>query len=257
MFALLRVSDHRTELQHGKRVAIQTAAFLAEPDWPRRSAFNQHGDEQEEPRKQHDGDKSQDHIEDQLDQPLPGRLRRGAEDQHRPAIEIIQAGTGDLGAKEVRHQPGFDAFQFAGLDGFFDLAEESVLGVDDDATRRTLVHEFYHLLDGDLVEVQFRYDFQTFIRFFAQVSLHPLGVALRAHQHDAPLDLQLAEPTAIAQLQELLARIDQKKADAAEEDDDQTRKLLDIQKEHHHDHAQGDKEAAFGEQPRGCSPRAK
>ena len=101
-------------------------------DFPRRLI----GDVNENRRQQNDQDNASEKIEQQLGQTLPGGLRRGTKDQNRPAIKIIEAGPGDLGTEEVRHQPGFHPFDLASLDRLFNLSEVSVLGIEDDPAGR-------------------------------------------------------------------------------------------------------------------------
>jgi len=76
---------------------------------------------------------------------------------------------GDGGLEEVGGDPGFDAFGFAGLDGFFDAGEVDVLGGEEDAADGMLMHGGNEGFDRVLGEVDAGAD----VDFGAVFVVHP------------------------------------------------------------------------------------
>jgi hypothetical protein len=91
----------------------------------------------------------------------PARIASGvgAEHHHGPAVEVIDRGAGDLGLEEIGDQPDLDAFEFAGLDDLFQLAEDGIAGGENDTVGGLLVEEADQGLSmGSLVGVDFADD---------------------------------------------------------------------------------------------------
>jgi hypothetical protein len=55
-----------------------------------------------------------------------------SEDEHRAAIEVVEAGARDLGAEELRQEPNLDSLQLARADELFDLFEMVLPTTEDD-----------------------------------------------------------------------------------------------------------------------------
>jgi hypothetical protein len=112
-------------------------------------------------------------IHELLDHALPGGFRRGAKDQQGMAEQFVEARAGNLRSKKIGDQPRFDAFEFAGFDGVFDLLEIGVPRADDHAVRRMLVQHLREFLQRGFAEAQFRHNFNAFVRLLLQFAPQP------------------------------------------------------------------------------------
>ena len=165
------------------------------------------------------GHERPDRIHHLLDHGPPGGFRRGAEDQHGPAVEIIEAGARDLGFEEIRHQPGFDPLQLTSPDGGFDLLEIGVSCAKDHAIDRMLVQHLHQALDRGLVQVHACQDFDLLRRLRVQFHRHPRGFIARADEDHPPPVLRLRQLGARHPAQHLFLGEDEPEADEPEPDD--------------------------------------
>ncbi len=158
--------------------------------------------------------------------------------------------------KKVGHQPGFDAFQFAGPDGGFDLLEIGVLRAEDHAVDGMFVEHVRELLDRGFSEAQFADHRDPLVQSFLQFAPEPGNFGMRADQEETALVLGPAELAAQGPPHQLLLQIDQGEADAAKKRHHRARRNK-IQGIHDQHQADGGDQAALEERPDDFPSRAK
>ena len=130
---LLGVGHHGAEFVKREGRAIEAGALLTEEYRAGRSELDRQRNEgnHRNHRQQHQQQQRPDKIHDLFGDALPGHFRRRAEDEQGIAEQFVETGARNLCPKKIGDQPGFNAFQFAGFDGDFDLLEIGVARADD------------------------------------------------------------------------------------------------------------------------------
>ena len=174
------VGVHGAELPHHEGFAIPSGAFLPEEDGAGGDEPN--ADERNDPEgdAEDEEDSGADAVESVFEEERPGDLRGAVEDEHEASGEGVEGGAGDGGLEEVGGDPGFDAFGFAGLDGFFDAGEVDVLGGEEDAADGMLMHGGDEGFDRVLGEVNAGADVDfgaVFVAHGFEEAIHVLGEA--------------------------------------------------------------------------------
>ena len=174
------VGVHGAEFPHHEGLAIASGAFLAEKDGAGRGEAN--ADEGDDPKgdAEDEEDSGANAVESVFKEERPGDLRGAVEDEHEASGEGVEGGAGDGGLEEVGGDPGFDAFGFAGLDGFFDAGEVDVLGGEEDAADGMLMHGGHQGFDRVLGEVDAGADVDfgaVFVAHGFEEAIHVLGEA--------------------------------------------------------------------------------
>ena len=152
-------------------------------------------------------------------------FRRCSKNQQRFPAEIVHSGPGDGGLYEVGHQPGLDAFDFAGHNRFFDFTECGLGDVEDHATDGVAVQHLGKFREQIVVGVEFGGDAQAPFGVLVQQP-GKLGIALlRSHQNDFRDLLAAAGTTGHVRLENTVLHIQRDDTEQPEQRDDAAAEL--------------------------------
>lgn len=174
------VGVHGAELPHHEGLSVAAGALLTEEDGARGSNTDADKGDDPEGDAQNEQDGGTNPVDGVLEQKRPGDLRRAMEDEHEATGESVECGASDGSLEEVGSDPGFDAFGFAGLHGFFDTCEVDVLCGKKDAADRMLMHGSDECFDRVLGEVDAGFNIDLSAVFVAhgfEQAIHVLGEA--------------------------------------------------------------------------------
>ena len=133
MLVLFGVGYHRPEFIEGKRPAVLSGTLLAEEDGAAGGNFDGDGNggKYKYTKKSEQNERTRE-IQDRFGDAVPGGFGGGAKDEEWAAEEFVNAGAGDLGCKEVGHEPDLNPLEFTGFDDVFYLIEEGMAGPQND-----------------------------------------------------------------------------------------------------------------------------
>lgn len=132
MFFLFGIGDHGSEFVHAEGFSIEAAAHLVKEDGTGGSDPDEESDDGQRESQQDQEDQSTGEIESAFGDTLPIQVGSTAEDESWLAVEVVDRSSGDIGFDEIGKEPDLDTLEFTEMDNFFHIAEQNILGGDDD-----------------------------------------------------------------------------------------------------------------------------